>query len=270
MTFDWSGLREPAPGTLVAARGVAHWALQWASKAARANLAPAPDDSHSALAWEAGLEALVSAPLAKGARVGLQLATLGLIVTHEGKAELLKLEGCTPRTVDDWLDLKLKAQGLKAASAARLPYAVAPRELKNDPGLAALARWFAAAAEVLEEVRARRSDLRPSAVVCWPHHFDIALVLPLSPRAGDSARSVGVGVSPGDEYYPQPYAYVSPSPAPKARQLPALPPGGHWHTKDFFGAVATAEALLRERDPRAALLAVIEAAFEAERRWLDR
>ncbi|MGH8745443.1 MAG: hypothetical protein ACREUK_03010, partial [Burkholderiales bacterium] len=157
MAFDWSGLREPAPETLVAAREVAHWALQWPSKAARANLAPAPDDSHSALAWDAGLGALVSAPLAKGVRVGLQLGVLELIVTHEGKAELLTLEGCTPHTVDDWLDLKLRAQKLKPASAARLPYQVAPRELKNEPGLAALARWFAAAAVVLEEVRARQA-----------------------------------------------------------------------------------------------------------------
>ncbi|MGH8747190.1 MAG: hypothetical protein ACREUK_11965, partial [Burkholderiales bacterium] len=244
--------------------------LQWPSKAARANLAPAPDDSHSALAWDAGLGALVSAPLANGVRVGLQLGVLELIVTHEGKTDLLTLEGCTPHTVDDWLDLKLRAQKLKAASAARLPYQVAPRELKNEPGLAALARWFAAAAEVLEEVRARHAVLRPSAVVCWPHHFDIALVLPLGPGAAGLACSIGVGVSPGDQYYAQPYAYVSPYPAPKAPQPPALPPGGHWHTKDFFGAVATAEALLGERDPRAALLAVIEAAFEAGRSCLDR
>lgn len=268
MAFDWSGLREPAPGTLTAARGVAHCAVQWATRAARANLAPAPDDSHSALAWDAGLGALLSAPIPTranaGARVGVHLGALELFVAHDGKAELLALEGCTPRTVDDWLDLKLEALGLKGASSARLPYEIAPRALANEPGLAALARWFAAAAEVLEEVRARHAGLRPGPVLCWPHHFDIALVVPL----GGAERSIGIGVSPGDEYYPQPYAYVSPYPAPKAPQPPAQPPGGHWHTKDFFGAVATAEALLAQRDPRAALLAVIDAGFEAGRRWL--
>jgi len=265
MAFDWSVLREPAPGTLVAAREVAHCAAQWATKAARANLAPVPDDSHSALVWDAGLGALVSAPLPKGARVGVQLATLELIVLHDGKPELLPLEGCTPRTVDDWLDLKLKAQGLKAASGVKLPYEIAPRPLANEPGLAALARWFAAASEVLEEVRARQARLWPGPVLCWPHHFDIALAVPL----GGPERSIGIGVSPGDGYYAQPYAYVSPYPAPKDPQLPALPPGGRWHTKDFFGAVATAEALLARRDPRAALLEVIEAAFDASKKWLD-
>jgi hypothetical protein len=269
MAFDWSGLRAPAPGTLGAAREVAHCAVQWASKAARANLAPVPDDSHSALAWDAGLGALLSAPIptrAKaGARVGVHLGALELFVAHDGKAELLALEGCTPRTVDDWLDLKLEALGLKGATSARLPYEIAPRELANVAGLAALARWFAAGAEVMEEVRARHAKLRPGPVLCWPHHFDIALVVPL----GGPERSIGIGVSPGDGYYPQPYAYVSPYPVPKDPKLPALPPGGRWHTKGFFGAVATAEALLARPDPRAALLEVIEAAFDASKKWLD-
>ena len=88
-------------------------------------------------------------------------------------------------------------------------------------------------------------------------------------EAGESARSIGVGLSPGDETYAQPYFYVSPWPAPKNPKLPALPPGGHWHTKDFFAAVATADELLAQEDPRAALIAVIDAAFEAGRRWLD-
>jgi hypothetical protein len=268
MAFDWSGLRDPAPGTLVAAREVAHCAAQWPSKAARANLAPAVDDSHSALAWDAGLGGLVSAPLPGKARVGLQVAMLELFVIHDGRVELHALEGSTPRSVDDWLDLKLEALGLRAASRVKLPYEIPPRTLANEPGLAALARWFAAAAEVLEEVRARHSMQFPSPVLCWPHHFDVAVLLPLGRGRGGPARSIGVGISPGDGYYAQPYAYVSPYPAPTKPELPALPPGGRWHTEGFFGAVATAEALLAGRDPRAALLAVIDAAFEAERGWL--
>ena len=270
MGFDWSSLREPAPTALVEARGVAHCALQWVARAARANLRSELDDSHSALTWDAGLGALVGAPLPKETRVSLQLATLELdVTTHDGKAERLALDGCTTGMVNDWLDLKLEAQGLKPASQAALPYEVPPRPLRHVPELAGLARWFGAAEEVLEEVRGKTADIRPGPgpVRCWPHHFDIALLVRLEKGAAKSARSIGVGVSPGDGYYPQPYAYVSPYPAPKNPKLPALPPGGHWHKKDFFAAVATAEALLAERDPRAALVAVIDAAFEAERRW---
>jgi hypothetical protein len=271
MAGDWSGLRQPAPGALTGAREVAHCAVQWATKAARANLPAAPDDSHSALSWDAGMGALESASLPWGTRVGVQLGLLELIVTQDGKAETLALDGCTTGTVNDWLDLKLAARGLKPASAAKLPYEVAHRPLKNDPGLAALAGWFAAAAEVLEEVRAKTASIRPGPgpVRCWPHHFDIAVLVSFDAGGGESARSIGIGVSPGDQYYPQPYAYVSPYPAPRNPKLPALPPAGHWHTRDFFAAVATGEALLAERDPRAALLAVIDSAFEAGRGWLD-
>ena len=275
MTTDWSGLRQPAPGELGAAREVTHWAVQWPTRAARANLAPAPDDSHSALTWDAGLGALVSAPLPAGskagARVGLQLALLQLIVTHGGGTELLKLEGCTPRTVDDWLDLKLEGLGLKPASGVKLPYEVAPRPLQSEPGLATLARWFGAAADVLQEARAKHARFRPGAspVRLWPHHFDLALLVLLDPGPAATARSIGIGVSLGDGHYPQPYAYVSPYPAPRNPRPAALPPGGHWHTKDFFAAVATADELLAQPDPRAALINVIDAGFEAARRWLD-
>ena len=146
-----------------------------------------------------------------------------------------------------------------------LPYEAPERPGADPPGLEALARWYGAAAEVLEELRSKHSALRPGPgpVRLWPHHFDIAVLVGLDEDGGESARSIGVGVSPGDGYYAQPYAYVSPYPAPKPPRLPALPPAGRWHTRDFFAAVATADDLLAQADPRAALVGVIDAAFEA-------
>jgi hypothetical protein len=275
MAFDWSRLREPGPETLGAARELAHYAVQWATRAARANLPAVPDDSHTALAWDGPQEALVSQPLPQGVKVGLRPATLELLFVHGGKTDGYALHGRSPSAVNEWLDAKLAGQNLKAASKVKLPYEVPARSLVRDatvtPGLEALARWFAAAADALHEVRGKYAHVRPgpSPVRCWPHHFDLAVLVQLEEGAHESARSIGLGISPGDEYYPQPYAYVSPYPSPKDPALPPLPPGAHWHTKDFFGAVATAKELLPLADPRAALLAVIDAAFAAERRWLD-
>lgn len=271
MAIDWSGLRDPAPAQLVQARETAHYAVQWLARAARANLPAAPDDSHTALAWDAQLEALASAPFPNGAKVGLRLAPLELAVHGQRRGEQLALDGRAADRVDAWLDAALAAHGLEPASQVALPYAVPARPLADSRELAQLARWFAAAAEVLEALRVKYRDFRPgpSPVRCWPHHFDIAVLVGLEEGDAESSRSIGIGCSPGDAYYAQPYAYVSPYPRPKAPQLPPLPPGGHWHTRDFFGAVATADALLAERDPRAALGEVIDAAFEAGRRWLD-
>jgi hypothetical protein len=84
-------------------------------------------------------------------------------------------------------------------------------------------------------------------VRCWPHHFDIATLLP-GPAAGGGAqqRTIGVGLSPGDASYGEPYWYVTPWPyPPPPEQLPALPGGGAWHRRGWFGAVLTATAALR-------------------------
>ena len=97
---------------------------------------------------------------------------------------------------------------------------------------------------------------------CWPQHFDIAFLVALEEGPPESARSIGIGVSPGDGYYAQPYLYVSPYPRPDTENLPALPQGGRWHTKDFFGAVATGMDLLELSDPRKGLIAIADAAVK--------
>ena len=252
MTFDWSKLREPTPRKLGAAREAAHTAAQWLTKAARANLPPKDDDSHSALLWDAERAALVTQPFEHGVRVGLDVASLELMFLQGGRQE----RGAT----GNWLDAKLKAAGLQPASPVKLPYDVPENSLKKEPGLATLALWFAAGADVLEEVRTRHARLNPSPSWLWPHHFDMATLLTLA-----AEKSVGVGISMGDAYYAQPYAYISPYPAPQDAAPPALPAGGHWHTREFFGAVATADELLAQPDPRASLLTVIEAAIAALR-----
>ena len=65
-------------------------------------------------------------------------------------------------------------------------------------------------------------------------------------------RAVGIGVSPGDEFYSQPYAYISPWPPLSATNLPSLPQPGRWHTRGFVGVVATGEEIVQLPDRRQA------------------
>jgi len=264
MAFDWTRLRSPAPATLAAARALAHRAAQWPTRAARANLPPAPDDSHTALAWDAREAALLSLPLPLpgGARVGLRVASLELIFQSE------RFSITSDAGAGAWLDARLAETGLKPASGAALPYEVPAADFARAVGeakaLAALALWFGAAAELLEARRAAwaRFSPGPSPVRCWPHHFDIAVLVALEKGDPEHARSIGVGLSPGDGYYGEPYLYLSPYPRPDTSGLPALPKGGRWHTQDFFAAVAAASDLVALDDPRAALAAIIDAAFD--------
>jgi len=140
----------------------------------------------------------------------------------------------------------------------------------NAEALAELARWFAAAAEILEGFADRRgeislepSSLGPSPVRCWPHHFDIATLLVLEEGDPETARSVGVGLSPGGEAYRQPYFYINPWPHLATDDLPELPAPGHWHRQGFVGAIATGDEVLGLADRRAGLVAFVEGAFAA-------
>ena len=264
MPITWSMLRNPQPTTLAAARALAHRAAQWPARAARANLEPAADDSHGALAWDAARAALLSRPLEGGMQVGLRIGVHELIVAQGAKTEAIALATNTDAEVAAWLDAKLAEAGLKPASGVALPYEMPAanfaRAVDEGPRLAALAGWFAAGAEILEELRRKHQRFRPgpSPVRCWPHHFDIAILVGLE-QGG--ARAIGIGLSPGDDYYAQPYFYLSPYPKPDIGGLPPLPPGGRWHTHEFFGAVATAVEMLALGDPRGGIMAVVDAAF---------
>ena len=267
MPVSWSMLRNHAPTALAAARALAHRAAQWPARAACANLVPVPDDSHASLSWDSDMAALLGQPLDGGVRVGLRVAVHELVFTTESRCDALPLTGKPDAEVGSWLDGKLVAEGLKPASGTKLPYempstmfARAGEEALRFP---AIALWFAAAAEVLEELRRKYARFKPgpSPVRCWPHHFDIAILVALEEGRAESARSIGIGVSPGDNYYAQPYLYVSPYPNPDTANLPPLPPGARWHTKDFFGAVATGIDLLALPDPRAGLTRIVDAAF---------
>jgi hypothetical protein len=62
-------------------------------------------------------------------------------------------------------------------------------------------------------------------------------------RNAGATGYIGVGLSPGDEYYDEPYFYVSVHPEPDPAALPSLPILGHWHLRDFMAAVATSHKI---------------------------
>jgi hypothetical protein len=90
-----------------------------------------------------------------------------------------------------------------------------------------------------------------SPLCCWPHHFDLAILTTLK-RGANPDGYLGVGLSPGDHYYDEPYFYVSVYPKPDDAQLPALPTIGHWHTYEFVAAVSPAHKIVVRDDQQAA------------------
>jgi hypothetical protein len=149
-------------------------------------------------------------------RVGLRLAGLAVIILR-GAAVLdtFELAGRRDSMVGVWLDSALRALGLKPATSATLPYTIpsnavargSPYSFSGEAeAFDELARWFGAAAEVLGDFNTTIASAYPntSPIVSWPHHFDIAMVVSFDADTAQSARSIGIGVSPGDEFYDQP------------------------------------------------------------------
>jgi hypothetical protein len=252
-----------------AARLQAHHATQWLARTARAYVPARPDDSHTSLGWDDAFGGFVSHRLPDGARLGLWFADLTLALI-EGDAtspqDVFPLAGRCDPDACAWLMGHAGMRNLDpAALDAPLPYMLAERPgggtyAVDAKALGQLATWFSNAKGALDEVRteivAQNLDAPP--VRCWPHHFDLDTLVTVAP-----GRTTGVGFEPGDDYYDEPYFYVSVSPAPDVGRLPALPPIGHWHTKHFTAAIAPAQRILAARDPGADVAAFLRAATDA-------
>jgi hypothetical protein len=254
--FNWHPVHAVDYTRLSAARAQAHVAAQWLARAAFAYIPPQPDDRHSNLGWDDGFGGLVTHALPDCGRLGLKVADLTLAVLDGAGADpVLALDGCRDAQVRAWLGRQMAARGfdpnaLDAPPRYEMPmlasgatYAVA--DLLES--LRMLAAWESNAAAALgaqrADVVARKLDAPP--VRCWPHHFDFDTLVTLAP-----GRTTGVGFSPGDHFYEEPYFSVSLYPGPDAATLPPLPPIGHWHTNQFTAAVATAGRIVEAKDQK--------------------
>ena len=179
------------------ARERSHAAAQWPSRAARANLAPQPDDSHSNLGWEADLAALAGWPLdASGHRLAVSFEPLELLwLAGNDIVARLPLAKASEAAVGTWCDQRLIDAGLQSASTAAMPYELSyslDTAGSADAAVADLAAplkrlgaAFGNAYAWLEKLVAsygHRAIVNPR-VRCWPHHFDLAMLFVL--EAGD-------------------------------------------------------------------------------------
>ena len=270
----WRPLRGVDRGQLREARLQAHHALQWLARAARAYIPARPDDAHTNLGWDDRLDGFTTHALRDGVRLGLQIADLALIVLDNGGTPTLRLDGQRDAAARLWLGARIAALGfdpdrLDAPAPYTIPaHAIAGGGTYAVSGLAdaftELAAWFANANRALDGIRAAMAGrgFAASAVRCWPHHFDIATLASLDASGADHDRSVNAGLSPGDDWYDEPYFYVSPYPYPAAARLPPLPSLGHWHIRGFTAAVAPATRVLAARDRQAESVAFLRAATD--------
>ena len=108
-----------------------------------------------------------------------------------------------------------------------------------------LISWYSNASRLIREViEGDEGDCEASPIRVWPHGFDMASLLTLARgEDGNATATIGVGLSPGDESYDDPYLYVTVWPHPEPDDLPVFEGPGYWHTKGFVGLVLPAAKL---------------------------
>jgi len=262
---EWRPLHAIDKARLSEARLQAHYAAQWLARFARAYVPHQPDDGHTCLIWDRAIEGFKTQPSKIGMRLSLQVSNLTLALINGGgpaTAQSIVLSGRTDAEVRKWLGSHLNKINVNPRDLdAPSPYKIsAHTNAKGAPynavasadALTELAVWFANAEILLSQIQRQLTErkLMASPVCCWPHHFDLATLATLPKHAADATGYVGIGLSPGDNYYDEPYFYVSVYPKPDPTMLPTLPMFGHWHTHEFMAAVALAHKVLAAKDQK--------------------
>jgi hypothetical protein len=216
-------------------------------------------------------------------RLSLQISNLTLALSDgHGPAGIqsIFLSGRTDPEVRQWLGDQLGKVGIDAGDLdTPSPYKIPAHAIaKGAPydavtsaiALAELAAWFSNSELLLKNIQRQLTErkLAASSVCCWPHHFDLATLTTLSRHTAGETGYVGIGLSPGDEYYDEPYFYVSVFPKPDPAALPTLPMFGHWHTHEFMAAIVPAHKIVAARDQESETADFLRCAVDAALRIL--
>lgn len=252
----WQAIAKISPHELVESRLQLHYAIQFIAATGTALAEPLPDYSHTSLAWHPVLEVFVGSAIQapQPFQVALDPVRLKLILLNQQSETIaaLPLPGKTMAAGLNWLQQELSQLGVDGNKIAFLDYP--PDDFPDHPlaygasfdihqalALGELANYYANTAPLFEAIIATTEDATATRI--WPHHFDMATLIMLPGIKNGSPLTVGVGLSPGDTNYNEPYWYVSPYPYPDTASLPALDRDGFWHTQHWVGAVLPASRL---------------------------
>jgi hypothetical protein len=244
------------------ARQEAHWAMQLLAAVGHTHLDRTHDDSQSNAGWVDGMQILVGRRIEREPVCFVSLSAARLAIgLHEPGGDVLEEFACAGHTLDevyDWLAAAIaRRQGTDAVELKRPEYEMPRHDLAegarfghaSTAACEELARWFHDANLVMRDLRAKTPGSTLPRV--WPHHFDMGMLVSLEDHGNpQEGRSIGIGLSPGDDAYPEPYWYVKPYPAPEGDH--PEPPSGQWTDKGWTGLVLEAAAVIEAADQEAA------------------
>ncbi|MEO9965448.1 MAG: hypothetical protein ABJF11_06660 [Reichenbachiella sp.] len=240
-------MKEIDKNTLTQTRKSLHQAIQLVSAVPRNILPHDPTDGRSSLEWNSQLNSLQSLPVTNSngeIRVGLTFETFALYITvNDDSKAALEMSG---RSVNEGLIwMKQELAKIDIASEAinlDLPYEIEKYDYSkalyvDTEALNALAELYQTTAEVLSDIVNKWEDAHD--IRCWPHHFDLATLIPLeTDQNKEITKSIGIGLSPGDDSINEPYLYVNIWPQVDSAMLQKHDlVVGEWNLEDWSGAI---------------------------------
>jgi hypothetical protein len=281
MNTSWQPVGYINPRELSQSRVQLHYAIQLIAATGAALAEPQPDYSHTSLYWNSVLHLFVGRLIQAATPFQVALEPINLtamLLDQQGETiSTLPLPQKTMAEGLDWLKGTIAQLGADADRVVWLSYPPddfpdhpvahgAPFDTGQNQSLGELVSYYANTAGLFQEIVAITPGASP--VCIWPHHFDMATLLTL-PHAEDGVtRTVGVGMSPGDASYDEPYWYVTPYPYPAIAGLPEVAGDGFWHTQHWVGAVLTASQVrpqdgdAQQEQVRAFLMSAIAACYD--------
>jgi hypothetical protein len=242
---DWKGLKNVSLSNLERNRGLLHQAIQIVGAVPRNLLPEDPTDGSASMNWDSSRKSLVADPIeinGKKTYVGLGLSNAILFIKTEKEINTFDLNGQS--TIDglNWVKTQLNKLGYDSEKVTlKLPYEIpaydSTQNLSFDSqGIEELARLYNNISIVLQSVTEKLENAL--AVKCWPHHFDIATLIPVEEgEDGVITKSIGIGLSPGDEGTNQPYIYINAWPNIPLEDLKDIQLSiGDWNKDGWSGA----------------------------------
>ncbi|WP_404788117.1 hypothetical protein [Altericista sp. CCNU0014] len=259
MNTTWQILDTINTKDFTEARLQLHYGIQFIAATGSALAEPLPDFSHTSLHWNSDLNVFIGAPMvtARPFRVALDPISLTSILLdkHGETISVFPLHQKTLAEGIAWLKGEVSQLGGDASKIELLSYpedfpdhAIAhgtPFNVgKAEAERQELSRYYANTQLVLQKIVADIEDVSP--IHIWPHHFDMATLIFMPIQKKGEPSTIGVGLSPGDTNYAEPYWYVSPYPYPAPENLPLLDGDGFWHTQGWLGGVLPASRLTQD------------------------
>ncbi len=236
-----------------------HHVLQSCSAFGRHYLPASEEDENAVISWVPEEKIMVGKWVESESglvRPGLDISSKTLIFQRENaETSSLDIQGNSFAQLMMWLEGQAGESGLSVDKfSADLPYELpkydtqkgSPFLLEDDEALEALLSLYHNAFLLCSNLRGKFSNV--SEVRIWPHHFDLAISVKLKESGNaDTSTYLGIGFSPGDDHYDEPYFYTNSWPFADDALLRDLS-NGHWHIDDWVGGVLTLNELVEIKE----------------------